>query len=223
MRVISELEKWAGGWRWWWRGWIWVWLCSCLIYATSARSVVAVVAAAAAKWIEVDLNVWKEAFISLLSSHSLSNSTFVLLVMQVRLLVDAWLLKAWWNEILWCAYYSQRSYEIGCFKELGLTQPFFREICASEYTMQLPAILCIIIIRFKRLENCEVEFGVAVLTCKSCLAASAPALVLKVTKPTGCKERNSHELSLLDLIFSTIVKGPVCVMSKSCKRTLLHG
>ena len=52
--------------------------------------------------------------------------------------------------------------------------------------------------------------GLAVLTCKSCLAASAPALVLKVTKPTGCKERNSHELSFLDLIISTIVKGPVC-------------
>lgn len=28
------------------------------------------------------------------------------------------------------------------------------------------------------------------LTCKSCLAASAPALVLNVTKPTGCDSKN---------------------------------
>ena len=109
--------------------------------------------------------------------------------------------------------------------ELVLKQPL-SEKYVLQSTMQLPAILCIIIIRFKRLENCEglrSRVWVILLTCKSCLAASAPALVLKVTKPTGCKERNSHELSLLDLIFSTIVKGPVCVMSKSCKRTLLRG
>ena len=30
------------------------------------------------------------------------------------------------------------------------------------------------------------------LTCKSCLAASAPARVLKVTKPTGCKRDKKH-------------------------------
>ena len=58
---------------------------------------------------------------------------------------------------------------------------------------------------WKTVKALEVEFGVAVLTCKSCLAASAPALVLKVTKPTGCKERNSHELSLLDIIYSTTI------------------
>ena len=88
---------------------------------------------------------------------------------------------------------------------IGTHATFFREICASEYTMQLPAILCIIIIRFKRLENCEglrSRVWVILLTCKSCLAASAPALVLKVTKPTGCKERNYHELVImLDMIF----------------------
>ena len=38
--------------------------------------------------------------------------------------------------------------------ELGLKQPL-SEKYVLQSTMQLPAILCIIIIRFKRLENCE--------------------------------------------------------------------
>ena len=93
--------------------------------------------------------------------------------------------------------------------ELGLKQPL-SEKYVLQSTMQLPAILCIIIIRFKRLENCEglrSRVWVILLTCKSCLAASAPALVLKVTKPTGCKERNDQELvGLLDMI---IVQCPM--------------
>lgn len=31
------------------------------------------------------------------------------------------------------------------------------------------------------------------LTCKSCLAASAPALVLNVTKPTGCNKQTASQ------------------------------
>ena len=36
------------------------------------------------------------------------------------------------------------------------------------------------------------EEGSFPLTCRSCLAASAPALVLKVTKPTGCKNKRNY-------------------------------
>jgi hypothetical protein len=34
------------------------------------------------------------------------------------------------------------------------------------------------------------------LTCKSCLAASAPALVLNVTKPTGCNKQTALQCEI---------------------------
>jgi hypothetical protein len=34
------------------------------------------------------------------------------------------------------------------------------------------------------------------LTCKSCLAASAPALVLNVTKPTGCNKQTASQCEI---------------------------
>jgi hypothetical protein len=45
------------------------------------------------------------------------------------------------------------------------------------------------------------------LTCKSCLAASAPALVLNVTKPTGCNKQTASQCEInskpqfFDLLF----------------------